>query len=89
MAMWYGGCEMSELQYGTLIPAEIIGVCTYKVNGLIADDDATYMCASGFDGTLYIVSGRTGKGFALDAQDALALAKAAGIDKPDGDGGVR
>ncbi|MFV2030810.1 hypothetical protein [Neisseria sp. S1] len=51
------------------------GLCTEKVHGMVIGEDETYLCSSALDGTLYVVNGRTGQGYAIDHKELIKLAK--------------
>lgn len=63
-------------QYGWPVSKEMAELCTAKVHGIVTGEDATYLCSAALDGTLYVVNGRTGQGYAIDHKDLIELAKA-------------
>ena len=62
-------------QYGSPISKEMVQLMVTSVHGMIQGEDVTYMCGSAIDGTLIVVDGRTGLGYAFDHHDLLRLAK--------------
>ncbi|WP_228068101.1 MULTISPECIES: hypothetical protein [unclassified Neisseria] len=62
-------------QYGSPISKEMVQLIVTSVHGMIQGEDVTYMCGSAMDGTLIVVDGRTGLGYAFDHHDLLRLAK--------------
>lgn len=63
-------------QYGWPVSKEMVELCAAQVHGMVAGEDATYLCSTALDGTLYVVNGSTGQGYAIDHKDLIKLAKA-------------